>query len=218
MAGWKPTPLKQPSCLDDAACVVKHFLEVMIAMTSTFRFVAWALLLPTMAMAKEPLSPFAERALQPKVTEIPEAVIKKFKLDTEFYKKHVDYKGFSILGSAQGLRRGLARGPLPHRQAAGRARGHSQGDDQVGLPIHGDGPHRDDDRRARTAAHEERPQDQLGHAEPAAWGASCPPAARRICSTSRAIAIGKRTFSSTNSTTPSISKGFEESIRPSTRG
>jgi alpha-glucosidase len=37
----------------------------------------------------------------PKVTEVPEAVVKKFKLDTSFYKKHVDYKGFSILGSAK---------------------------------------------------------------------------------------------------------------------
>ena len=37
---------------------------------------------------------------QAKVTEVPEAVIKKFNLDTTFYKKHVDYKGFSILSSA----------------------------------------------------------------------------------------------------------------------
>ena len=36
-----------------------------------------------------------------KVTAIPEAVVKRFKLDTNFYKKHVDYKGFSILGSAR---------------------------------------------------------------------------------------------------------------------
>jgi hypothetical protein len=36
-----------------------------------------------------------------KVTEIPQVVIKKFNLDTQFYKKHVDYKGFSILGSAK---------------------------------------------------------------------------------------------------------------------
>jgi alpha-glucosidase len=36
-----------------------------------------------------------------KVTEIPEAVIKKFDLDTTFYKKYVDYKGFSILSSAK---------------------------------------------------------------------------------------------------------------------
>jgi alpha-glucosidase len=37
----------------------------------------------------------------PKVTAIPEEVVEKFKLDTEFYKKHVDYKGFSILASAR---------------------------------------------------------------------------------------------------------------------
>jgi alpha-glucosidase len=35
------------------------------------------------------------------VTEVPEAVRKIFNLDTDFYKKHVDYKGFSILGSAK---------------------------------------------------------------------------------------------------------------------
>jgi alpha-glucosidase len=35
------------------------------------------------------------------VTEIPEAVRKKFNLDTTFYKKHLDYKGFSILSSAK---------------------------------------------------------------------------------------------------------------------
>ena len=37
---------------------------------------------------------------EPKVTEVPEAVAEKFNLDTTFYKKHVDYKGFSILSSA----------------------------------------------------------------------------------------------------------------------
>ena len=36
-----------------------------------------------------------------KVTPVPEDVIKRYKLDTGFYKKHVDYKGFSILGSAK---------------------------------------------------------------------------------------------------------------------
>jgi alpha-glucosidase len=35
------------------------------------------------------------------VTEVPEAVRKKFNLDIDFYKKHVDYKGFSVLGSAK---------------------------------------------------------------------------------------------------------------------
>jgi hypothetical protein len=38
---------------------------------------------------------------EPKVTEVPEPVIKKFSLDTTFYKKHLDYKGFSILSSAK---------------------------------------------------------------------------------------------------------------------
>ena len=58
----------------------------------------------------------------------------------------------------QGVRRGPARSPLPHRPAARRARGHPQGDDQGRLPIHGDGPDRDDHRRARAAAHEEQPK------------------------------------------------------------
>ncbi len=35
------------------------------------------------------------------MTPVPEAVIKRYKLDTDFYKKHVDYKGFSILSSAK---------------------------------------------------------------------------------------------------------------------
>ena len=36
-----------------------------------------------------------------KVTEIPEAIIKRYNLDTSFYKKHLDFKGFSILSSAK---------------------------------------------------------------------------------------------------------------------
>jgi hypothetical protein len=35
------------------------------------------------------------------VTPVPEEVVKRFKLDTTFYKKHLDYKGFSILSSAK---------------------------------------------------------------------------------------------------------------------
>jgi alpha-glucosidase len=35
------------------------------------------------------------------VTAIPEEVRKKFNLDPSFYKKHIDYKGFSILSSAR---------------------------------------------------------------------------------------------------------------------
>ena len=46
------------------------------------------------------LLPAAPRAAA-QVTEVPEALRKKFNLDTDFYKKHVDYKGFSILGSAK---------------------------------------------------------------------------------------------------------------------
>ena len=36
-----------------------------------------------------------------KVTPIPEDIIKKYKLDTDFYKKHLDYNGFSILSSTK---------------------------------------------------------------------------------------------------------------------
>jgi|SRR5579884_10336 len=43
----------------------------------------------------------AEEKAEPKVTEVPEEVVKKFRLDTTFYKKHLDYKGFSILSSAK---------------------------------------------------------------------------------------------------------------------
>jgi alpha-glucosidase len=38
---------------------------------------------------------------EPKVTPIPDEIIKKYKLDTTFYQKHLDYKGFSILSSAK---------------------------------------------------------------------------------------------------------------------
>ena len=35
------------------------------------------------------------------VTEVPDSIREKFNLDADFYKKHVDYKGFSILGSSK---------------------------------------------------------------------------------------------------------------------
>src|SRR5262245_37352066 len=44
---------------------------------------------------------------EPKVTEVPEAIVKKFNLDTYFYKKHLDYKGFAILSSAKVSDEGL---------------------------------------------------------------------------------------------------------------
>ncbi|HYT87838.1 MAG TPA: hypothetical protein VEL76_03890 [Gemmataceae bacterium] len=56
------------------------------------------LLAPVAGANPQPQS--EQRAAEPRVTAVPEAVIKKFKLDTTFYKKHVDYKGFSILSSA----------------------------------------------------------------------------------------------------------------------
>jgi alpha-glucosidase len=54
--------------------------------------------LPARALAQEPAE---ARGLEAKVTPVPEEVIKKYKLDTAFYKKHLDYNGFSILSSAQ---------------------------------------------------------------------------------------------------------------------
>ena len=54
---------------------------------------------PALGDDPPPAAPAAKD--EAKVTEVPEAVVKKFKLDTTFYKKHVDYKGFSILGSAK---------------------------------------------------------------------------------------------------------------------
>jgi alpha-glucosidase len=44
---------------------------------------------------------FARPTQADEVTAIPEEVRKKFELDTTFYKKHLDYKGFSILSSAK---------------------------------------------------------------------------------------------------------------------
>jgi hypothetical protein len=55
--------------------------------TVNLAFISW---LPTEPAVDEPM-----------VTPIPEAVIKKFDLDTNFYKKHLDYKGYSILSSAK---------------------------------------------------------------------------------------------------------------------
>ncbi|MFO0967839.1 MAG: hypothetical protein U0793_19935 [Gemmataceae bacterium] len=43
----------------------------------------------------------SEAKADPKVTPIPEDILKKYKLDTDFYKKHLDYNGFSILSSAK---------------------------------------------------------------------------------------------------------------------
>ncbi len=48
-----------------------------------------------------PQSEEVKKDAEARVTPIPEEVIKKYKLDTDFYKKHLDYKGFSILSSAK---------------------------------------------------------------------------------------------------------------------
>ncbi|HLJ94375.1 MAG TPA: hypothetical protein VKU02_14410 [Gemmataceae bacterium] len=42
-----------------------------------------------------------KKAAGVKVTPVPAEVIERYKLDTTFYAKHVDYKGFSILSSAK---------------------------------------------------------------------------------------------------------------------
>jgi alpha-glucosidase len=63
---------------------------------------SWAVVVSLLALAAPASSPgAAPKVAGPKVTAVPEAVVKKFKLDTTFYKKHVDYKGFSILSSAR---------------------------------------------------------------------------------------------------------------------
>jgi alpha-glucosidase len=55
----------------------------------------------TASDAQTPQQPAAQNTnLDSKVTPVPEAILKKYDLDTEFYKKHLDYKGFSILSSA----------------------------------------------------------------------------------------------------------------------
>jgi hypothetical protein len=43
----------------------------------------------------------ARASAEPEVTPVPEEVVAKFKLDTSFYKKRLDYHGFSILSSAK---------------------------------------------------------------------------------------------------------------------
>jgi hypothetical protein len=43
----------------------------------------------------------SEQDAEPRVTAVPKEVINQFNLDTTFYKKHLDYKGFSILSSAK---------------------------------------------------------------------------------------------------------------------
>ncbi|HYV36002.1 MAG TPA: hypothetical protein VE988_09890 [Gemmataceae bacterium] len=50
--------------------------------------------------AKQTQSKFFD-ALSSKVTPISEELVKKYKLDTTFYKKHLDYRGFSIFSSAK---------------------------------------------------------------------------------------------------------------------
>lgn len=62
-------------------------------------FLAGALLLVTTSRGEGPKQPDKKLA-EVKVTPLPEEVVKRYKLDANFYKKHLDYKGFSILSSA----------------------------------------------------------------------------------------------------------------------
>jgi hypothetical protein len=55
----------------------------------------------------EPKSARSENPLGAKVGAIPDDVVKRYKLDTSFYKKHLDYKGFSIISSAKVSDEGL---------------------------------------------------------------------------------------------------------------
>jgi acetyl esterase/lipase len=66
-----------------------------------FLVVLWIVCLVGVAAPTAAPSAPAQQDGEPKVTSIPEEVIKKFKLETTFYKKHLDYKGFSILSSAK---------------------------------------------------------------------------------------------------------------------
>jgi hypothetical protein len=53
------------------------------------------------AASQVPDAPRQPAPATPPVTAVPDEVAKRFKLDTTFYKKHIDYKGFSILSSAK---------------------------------------------------------------------------------------------------------------------
>lgn len=67
-------------------------------------YVLAALLVLTASMVAPGSSAVAHQDAEseaPGVTEVPEAVVTRFNLDTTFYKKHLDYKGFSILASAK---------------------------------------------------------------------------------------------------------------------
>lgn len=107
----------------------------------------------------------------------------------------------------EGLRRGTIGGASPHQSNAPRARGHPEGDGRARLPVHGDGPDRDDDRRARAEAHEERPEDGLGQAGARAGRQAVLVRRGELAQLEGGPLPSGRTFSSTSSTTPSTSTG-----------
>jgi hypothetical protein len=78
----------------------------------SWRSTGWFLVVIIIVLQRAPLTialqeksstpePVARNDGEPRVTPIPEEVIARYKLDTDFYKKHLDYKGFSILASAK---------------------------------------------------------------------------------------------------------------------
>jgi alpha-glucosidase len=77
-------------------------------MFAKLRYASLALALTYLATAASAFQAKAESKDEaPKVTDIPESIAKNFKLDSEFYKKHLDYKGFSIMSSAKVSDNGL---------------------------------------------------------------------------------------------------------------
>ena len=72
-------------------------LHKLISLATIVSFVALVAHDPAPAQVPQP----DPQEAPPKVTEEPEAIGKKFNLDTTFYKKHLDYQGFSILSSAK---------------------------------------------------------------------------------------------------------------------
>jgi alpha-glucosidase len=84
---------------------------LLVGLAASLAVGALLVALPTLAASQNPLpkpepgdkqDPKDKPAAEPKVeSPVPEDIVKKFKLDTTFYKKHLDYKGFSIMSSAK---------------------------------------------------------------------------------------------------------------------
>ena len=131
------------------ACTVAVF-----AATAALSLPARSDAVPTVAQTPQPDKNDAD----PKVTAIPEAVSKKFKLDTTFYKKHLDYKGFSILSSAKVSDAALLEARYLIDKLLGEREDILKAMIKRGCRFMVMAPDGDDDRRARAAAPEERPK------------------------------------------------------------